>query len=77
MKVVTGRVRHAYLKKRSKRQMFAFTVVMAVFMGVLGFAATEDERSAQELAAELTKAHRSGIVARWYSPERGEYASVE
>jgi len=75
--VFTSGVRHAYLKKRSRSQKFAAAVGMVVVMGVFGFAAKDDEKSAQDLAAEFTEERRCGIVAYWDNPQKGEQASAE
>ena len=77
MQVYTSKVRRAYLKKRSKGQMLAATVIIAGVMGLFGLAAKSDEVASQELSGQFRMEHRRAVVATWSQPQVGEWPSAE
>lgn len=66
--VFSSRIRQAYVRRRSKREMAVATLLLMAVMGACGLAAREDER-AQDVSAEVFNSElRRSIVATWAAP---------
>ena len=65
MTVFTSRVRHAYLKKRSKKTIAVFTLFLLALAAVFGVAGHDDEQDQQSMSQEYSSALRLRVVSRW------------
>lgn len=69
MTVFTNRVRTAYVRKRSKRSMAIVTLSIMAMAGMFSFAAIQDEKDQQAMAAEFSPALRKSVVSSWAGVE--------